>query len=637
MNVWPDRGQLREYFEAHYDVSKPGGSSQPVRHGDFRFYTARPAGAQHPALFVIGQAGERLLVNPAEIALETTLDWFYPSPDGNHVAYGVSQHGDEQSVLRVVDTRNGSDLGIKVEHASFSEVAWVPDGTAFWFTAGVASDHEDANKRLFFLKLNETSPRAAEPIEIGDPYAHPQLSDDGRYLIVTVSWEKPQATWYQDFETNDGWRPFLGHFEGETYGSFHGSTFFALTTEGAPNGRVLRIPMEHADNPEHWTEVVPEGAGVLRSVEAVGQNQLLLMELQNGASHLRLVSIDSGTDEAVSMPGFGTIHTPTGTSTSPFTIDGGYAYFTYVRFDVPPAAFRLNLQNLRLEQADGTPIADTQDDSPLVVRQAAAPGNDGVRIPYWLVHRRDLDLSQAHPTLIYAYGGWNIPVGPTWMGAGGNGVMPFVESGGVFVAASLRGGPELGRDWWMAGRREYKQNTFDDLYTVTEHLIDKKIADPARVAVRGQSNGGLLTAVAVTQRPDLFTAVVSEVPLTDMLRAMDHPYISSYKVEYGDPAEPEFKRILKAYSPIHNVREGTNYPATLFLAAKSDLRCQPWNGRKLAHLMQQATASEASILFRLADGGHGGGLSVDQWLDRRTDVLGFIMQQLGMRLHEPSV
>ncbi len=635
LRSWPDRARLREYFEARYNASKPGGRSQPVRFGDFRFHTARPAGAQHASLFVSDDTGERLLVDPEEIAPGSTLDWFYPSPSGSHVAYCVSQGGDEQSVLRVLDTRDGTDLGILVPHASFSEVAWLPDGTGFWFTAGVASDHVDANKRLFFLKLDERTPGSAEPIDIGDPYAHPQLSADGRWLSVTISWEKPQVAWYRDLKSETGWLPFLSHLEGETYGTYDGDTFYVLTTEGAPNGRVLKIPMEHANDPERWTEAVPEGEAVLRSVLAI-RNHLVLMELLHGSSRVRVVSPDSGTDKVFEMPGPGTIHTQTGTSTSPFTVDSNHVHFTFIRFELPPLDLRINLDSLTLEQADGTPVGrgETGSDGPeLVVRQDEAPGKDGVSIPYWLVHRKDLDLSKAHPTLIYAYGGWNIAIGPTWMGAGGTGVMPFVESGGVYVSASLRGGPEKGRDWWMAGRREHKQNTFDDLYSVTEHLISQGTADAERVAVRGQSNGGLLTAVAVTQRPELFRAVVSEVPLTDMLRAMDHPYVSSYKVEYGDPAEPEFESILRAYSPVHNVRDNTEYPATLILSAASDLRCQPWNGRKLTHMLQQATGASAPILFRLAEGGHGGSLSVDQWLDRRTDVIGFVMQQLGMRLH----
>lgn len=628
--AWEDREALRDYYASSIRLEAEGGESQPTFRGAYRFYRKRPAGRQRPALYAAGEAGVTLLVDPNDTSAETNLDWFHPSPSGSYVAYGVSQGGDEQSVLHVVDVSTGRDLGIAVPHTSFANVAWLPDESGFYFGGGDASDHVNARKRLRFLSLATRAASEAEPIELDDPYVNPQLSADGRYLVVNVSWEKPRAAYYRDLGSGGPWKPFMSQLEGESYGTFAGDTFYALTTSDAPRGRVLAIPMRHADDPTHWTEVVREGDAVIRSVNVVA-DQLVLTELHGGGSRIRVVSLEDGTTNTPDLPGTGSIDATGGIDTSPFSVAGSHCYFTFDRFERPPEVFRLDLTDMTVEPA-AAPGSEAAPPA-ISVTAGACASADGTCVPYFLVHRNDVDLSTPQPTLMYGYGGWNVAAGPEWLG--GSGVMPFVEAGGVYVSASLRGGSELGRDWWLAGRREAKQNTFDDLYAVAEHLISSGIADPARLAVSGRSNGGLLTAVAATQRPDLFSAVVSEVPLTDMLRALDHPYLTSYREEYGDPHDPAFAEILRAYSPVHNVRDGVAYPATLILSAASDLRCQPWNGRKLAALMQSATSGEAPVLLRVAPGGHGGSLTVDRWIDRRTDVVGFVMQTLGMRLARP--
>lgn len=630
LGQWPDRERLRARFCSQLKGGEAQGRPLGARFGAREFYLRQPDGAGHSALFVSDDQGERLLVDPVEHSgPESTLDWFHPSPSGNLVAYGVSRLGDEQSVLHVIQAQNSTDTGIAVPHVSFGEVAWLPGEEGFYFGGGVASDHVDANKRLFFLPLEEGRPREAEPIDLGDPFVHPQLSESGRYLTVTRSWEKPQVAFYRDLQAGDGWRPFLGHLDGETFGAFGGDTFYVLSTAGAPRGRILAIPMEHAEEPERWTELVPEGSAVLRSVQVVA-DRLILVEVYEGSARLRLVSLEDGSQTVIEPPGVGMIAPESGNSTPPLLVRGDEVAFRWSQFERPSRTLRLDLATLRLSEANGAPAREQP--SNFVVRRGSAPTKDGKLVPYFLVHAAGLEAEEPRPTLIYGYGGWNLPAGPRWLGAGGAGVLPFLEAGGLYVSAALRGGSELGRDWWMDGRREAKQNTYDDLYAVTEHLIAQGIADPQRVAVRGRSNGGLLTAVAVTQRPDLFTAVVSEVPLTDMLRGMEHPYLASYKVEYGDPDDPRFHKILRAYSPVHNVRKGTEYPATLILSARHDLRCQPWHGRKLAALMQEATTASEPILLRIAPGGHGAGLTDGQWTDRNTDVIGFLMQQLGMRL-----
>ncbi|MCI0636719.1 MAG: prolyl oligopeptidase family serine peptidase, partial [Actinobacteria bacterium] len=247
----------------------------------------------------------------------------------------------------------------------------------------------------------------------------------------------------------------------------------------------------------------------------------------------------------------------------------------------------------------------------------------GVRVSFFLVHRSDLDLSRPQPTLLYGYGGWNVSLVPAYLGT----LAPFVEAGGVFVLASLRGDGVAGREWWEDGRRERKQNTFDDLYAVAEFLIDQGWTSSDRLALLGASNGGLLAGTALAQRPELFRAVASLVPLLDMMRYTRDPYTAEFRSEYGDPAEPAEARILHAYSPYHNVRDGVRYPATLVVSTANDVRCPPWHGRTMVARLQEANPSGRPILLRVWDNaGHlspiaGSSQQIAEWL-------GFIMEQL---------
>jgi len=261
----------------------------------------------------------------------------------------------------------------------------------------------------------------------------------------------------------------------------------------------------------------------------------------------------------------------------------------------------------------------------LVTRRLACVSKDGTRVPLWLVHRSDHDLGRSGPTLVYGYGGWNIAFLPAYVG----GLAPFVEAGGILALPNLRGGGEYGSTWWVQGQLAYKQNTFDDLYATAETLIAAGVTSPDRLAVAGASNGGLLAAAACVQRGDLFRAVVALVPLTDMLRFPRDDYGREMSEDYGDPEDARAAQVLRAYSPYHNVRRGTRYPATLVVCAANDIRCPPWHGRKLVARLQDATSGEAPILLRVwRDAGHLAATTADA--PRTAEWLGFVMAELGM-------
>ena len=307
--------------------------------------------------------------------------------------------------------------------------------------------------------------------------------------------------------------------------------------------------------------------------------------------------------------------------------DGGLAVhpadgeFTFVFSSLTrsPATYRYDIGQRRLHEL--TPPRVVRDDLVTEERHATAP--DGHRVHYTLVHGADLDLASSHPTLLYGYGGWNISFVPGALGI----FTPFVEAGGVFVLTHLRSGGEYGSDFWHDGRFERKQHTFDDLYAAGEALITAGTTTREQLAVVGASNGGLLTGAAVTQRPDLFRVVVSMVPLYDMLKFQRDPYTATCILEYGDPNNPRDAAWLYAYSPYHNVREA-DYPATLIYCGTHDMRCWPWQSRKLAARLQAANTGQLPVLLRAAeDGGH---LSVMAVPERVTEWMSFLMSELSM-------
>jgi prolyl oligopeptidase len=384
--------------------------------------------------------------------------------------------------------------------------------------------------------------------------------------------------------------------------------------------------MDTIENKNTWKEIVTESEAVLRQFIVIGDN-LVLSELYHAHSRLRVISLENGREEIVQLPGMGLIASDGAPDCCPFSAEGDNIYFCYETFVQPSCVYTYNLKTKELKDQGKAPESDL---SRITVRQVYYPAKDGAQVPLYLVYKHDLDLTRPHPVLLHGYGGWNINPAPAYIGTGRTCVLPVVEAGGIYAFACLRGGCELGRKWWQDGRREKKQNTFDDFYAAAEYLIREGMTSPEQLAVIGASNGGLLTAVAVTQRPDLFQVVVSEVPLTDMIRALKDPYLSSYTEEYCDPGDPEMLPVLMSYSPLHHIKAGSAYPATFVLSGKNDVRCQPWNGRKLAAHLQNATRSEAPILLRVASGGHGPGLSLQEEVERRTDILGFIMQHLEM-------
>lgn len=630
---------LREWpgFAALRDVLIEGGRTAqlfaPQRCGESWFQLVQPDPERMPVLQVSDtlDAPGRVLIDPNALSGDgrVTLDWFYPSPDGGYVVYGLSERGDEQSVLRVLETASGRTLPEHIPFAMQSVVAWLPDASGFYYSAGRRRSTEEFGFSIFFHRPGAEPPAEPEPVAGRGGLTRPQISDDGRYVAAIGGHLDTRPDYLLDRRDGRGWRPFLRD-AGDIYaGVFVGDDYVAVTTDGAPRGRLVAIPVAGAGDRATGRELLPEGEAVLQSVALVG-DRLVLGELVDAASRLRVLTLDGSEEGVVPLPGRGVVSPNSrliamvGLPTVVASRTAGEITFVYQSLTEAPAIYRYALAARRLERLT-TPPAERRE---WVQRQASCLSSDGARVPLSLVHRADLDLAAPRPAVIYAYGGFNVSLLPSYYPD----MAPLIESGGIFVLVHARGGGEYGRAWWHAGRLARKQQTFDDVYAAAEWLIAEGVTAADRLGLYGGSNGGLLAGVAVTQRPALFRAVVALIPILDLLRVGRDPWTESVaRTEYGTPRDPSLAPTLLAYSPYHNVRAGAAFPATLVVAGETDVRCPPWHSRKFVARLQGANAAGTPVLLRLlGDAGHMTGLSVAKRGGATAEWLGFLMRHIGL-------
>ena len=610
LREWDGFGTLRDGIATHLVRVAV---TAPVRRGDYWFRV--DSGPLIVADTPIGPG--RVLVDPGD----ASLDWFFPSPRGTLVAYGVSFEGDEQSVLHVIETETGVVLPDRIPFTSNATVAWLPDETGFAVNAGTAPDFERVDKVLLVHRLGQVEPAAPEPIEVREPYCvYPQVSADGRFVVAITSEVEPRADWIRELPSGS-WRPFLVDVEGTCNGVFDGDAYVAVCTERAPRGRLVRIPIATAAQRETWEELIPEGDVVLRLVQRAGD--LLVVSGLRDACSAVIVVAPGGEARELELPVAGLVSRSAAHGVAqPAAANEGTGVagdddgFTFV-LGAPDRSAGL----YRYERETGTltELRSPEARSPFVVTRYEATAPDGSPVGYEVVYRSDLEPADL-PAVVYAYGGWNVALVRGSLGV----FAQLVEAGVVFVLAHIRGGGEEGTAFHRAGARDRKQSSYDDVYAVAEDVAARGIADPSRIAVLGGSNGGLMVAVAVTQRPDLWCAACSLVPVTDMLRYHLSPYGETGLREYGDPDDPNDAAVLRAYSPYHNIEPGRAYPPTLVVAGANDMRCPAWHARKLVARLQ-SDGGGGPFMLRVMGGGH---LSTRRGADLVAEWQGFLLRRL---------
>ncbi len=628
LGQFPGRERIRERLTELLSVGTL--TSPAVRKGRY-FYQRREGEQNQPVLYWRqGSGGEdRVLVDPAVYEADGTaaLDWWFPSPDGRLLAYGISHQGDEKSTLGIRVVETGEDREDRIPHTRFTSLAWLPDASGFYYTrypepGTVPRGEENYWKKVYYHALG--TDWREDPVVFGEGRAREDmygvdLSPDGRWLCVSVfqGWAKSEVYLLDRARTGAEFVPVVEGVEALFVPCAQNRFLYLLTNDGAPNYRIFRIDPERPAR-ESWEEIVPEGPEVLEGLGVVG-GHLVCNTLRRACSGLHLFTLDGAPVREVELPGPGTLFGWNG------EWDGDELYYGYVSFTQPPTVFRHSVGSgaTELWQQVEAPI----DTDRFLTRQVTYPSRDGTEISMFLVHRKDLELDGERPTLLYGYGGFNVSLGPSFV----RGAYLLLERGGVYAMANLRGGGEYGEAWHRDGMLERKQNVFDDCIAAAEYLIREGYTRPEKLALQGGSNGGLLVGAVITQRPDLFRAGVCQVPLLDMVRYHQFSIARLWIPEYGSADDPEQFQILHAYSPYHRIREGTAYPAMLITAAESDTRVDPLHARKFGARLQAANGSQHPILLRIETrAGHGAGKPLTKVIEEQTNVWSFLFQQLGI-------
>jgi prolyl oligopeptidase len=595
---------------------------------------ASPEGAGQ-ALFMSPNVNRRGIALVDTVALSRAagdgkvrmLMWWEPSPDGAYVAFVVGVAGDMTGTWRVVETAGGRLLPLVLPALGFTGVhpGWLPDGSGFF----LQDRSDEGHHRIRFIPVLHGAAARPDVVLSPDlvpataPGLTPQVSPSGRWAVGVAQPHEHIAYVIGDLRTGL-WRRFLpAGFRGECDGAWLDDDTYVARVHDVPRGRVVAIPVATSTDATTWRELVPESEAVLRAATVVEQ-RIVLCELKDVSVRYRILHLDGTPDRIVPLEGPGSSRIALlirrFEPSEALTLD----FDTFARAST---RYRYDVRRGRLTVIGkpGRSLAD------LTVKQRFATSKDGTQVPYFVVHRKGLDLSIPQPALVVGYGGFNVPWLPMFLGQ----LAPFVEAGGVYIHANLRGGAEYGPEWHDAGRLTNKQNTFDDLFAVTEDVIAAGMTRPDRLAMHGASNGGLLAGVAIVQRPDLWRVVAPCVPLFDQME----PFLSDpsqaaiaafWLQDYGDPRDPEMAKVLYSYSPYHNIKDGTAYPAVFQMFGEKDLGCLPFHGRKFTARLQAASSSGLPILLRVwRDVGHGAA-DTETAASQTAEWLGFVMRELGM-------
>jgi prolyl oligopeptidase len=592
------------------------------------FYLRRDGWQNQPVLYWREGVGgtDRVAVDPNALsqAGTTALDWYYPSEDGKLLAYGLSENGSEESVLHLMELDTGERLPDRIPRMRAASVAWLPDGCGFYYTRypapGAVPPGEEQYHRALYFHFLGADPAADELVFKPDEKEHwpeVKLSPDGHWLLITVARTFDQTDVYvRDLVSGGPLVPVARNLPATFDGEIAHGRLFLRTNLDAPTYRLYVIDPARPER-GGWREIVsPHREAVLESMD-VAENRLALGYLERASSRLRIVDLEGEPVQEVALPTLGSL----------FGIgaewNGREVFFGFSSYTVPPSVYRLDLA--AGDSALWRRVEANLDPGRFEVRQVSYVSKDGTPISMFLVHRSGLTCNGSNPTYLTGYGGFNISMTPAFSRS----LLLWLEHGGVVAVPNIRGGGEYGETWHQAGILGSKQNSFDDFIGAAEWLIRNRYTRPERLAAAGGSNGGLLVGAVLTQRPELFRAVLIQVPLLDMLRYHRFLIARLWIPEYGSADDPEQFRWLRAYSPYHHVRQGVPYPAVLLATAESDTRVDPMHARKMAARLQAATSASRPVLLRLeARAGHGAGKPLSKVLEELTDSWTFVFSEL---------
>lgn len=608
----------------------------PFERGGRYFFTRNDGLQQHSVWYVAESLdGEpRVLLDPNTLSEDgrvavssVSISW-----DGKLAAYAISVGGSDWLEWRVRNVDTGEDLPDRIRWSKFSGASWSKDNAGFYYSR---YDEPEPGEKLqgqnFFQKVyyHRIGTPQEENVRIYERPDQPRwgfgvwVTEDGHYLMYGV-WDgtqrenrifykdltKPDAEVVELLPHADARYDFLGNI---------GARFFFRTDRDAPKGRIIAIDLDKPD-PENWTTIVPESENALASASLVG-GHFFLTYLYNAHSQVLKYTTDGKLVREIPLPGLGSVGGFGG------RMDSKETFFSYTSFAYPTTLFRYDIESGEITVHRKSEV--DFDPEKFETKQVWFVSKDGTRVPMFVTHKKGIELDGSNPTILYGYGGFSAAQTPffsivnqTWM-----------EMGGVYALANIRGGNEFGREWYEAGRVLNRQNVFDDFIAAAEFLIEAGYTSPQRLAIQGGSNGGLLVGAAMTQRPDLFAVALPAVGVLDMLRFHKFTIGWAWTSDYGNPeVEEEFKKLL-SYSPLHNLKPGTAYPATLITTGDHDDRVVPAHSFKFAAALQHAQGGDRPVLIRIETrAGHGAGKPTQAVIDERADILAFTLYNTGGRL-----
>ncbi|MBL7111411.1 MAG: S9 family peptidase [Bacteroidales bacterium] len=598
----------------------------PSQHGNRYFFSKRNADQELSVICMReGLDGEdQVLVDPHGLSedLTTSVSMMGTSKNGDIMAYGIRKGGEDEVSINFLDVNTGEELPETMPRARYFGITFLHDLSGFYY-----SKFTEIGSRIYFHKMGTSFD--SDELIFGEGYDPGKiifagLTENGKYLIVTVLYGSAsdktevyikKARSKKDFTTivNDVNARFSVLNE-------NNDQLYILSNFQAPKYKILRVYVDQLpSHPETWEELIPEGEGIIQGSSGIAGGKLLISTLENVVSKVRFFDLEGAMLKELELPSLGTVD---GLS---YKQDNNTLFYNFSSFHIPGTNYIYDMETGEQEEWSSYDVPINKDE--IEVKQVWYESKDGTSIPMFLVHKKGLELNGKNPVYITGYGGFNVNETAEFIAT----AVIWAENGGVYANPSLRGGGEFGEEWHKAGMLENKQNVFDDFYAAAEWLIANNYTNPEKIACRGGSNGGLLVGAALTQRPDLYKAVVCTYPLLDMVRYHQFLVARFWVPEYGSSEDPDQFKYILDYSPYHNVNEGDAYPATMFISGDGDTRVAPLHARKMAALMQYANgANTPMLLYYDTKAGHSGGNSVTKTIEDASASLGFMVWQLGM-------
>jgi prolyl oligopeptidase len=626
----PERPRIHELLTRLYNYER---FAQPSMEGG-RYFLFHNDGLQNQnVLFTMDSptGTPRVLLDPNTLRADGTaaLSSHHASHDGKLLAYAIAQAGSDWVDWHIRDIATGKDLPDLIRWTKGGNVHWTPDNKAFYYTRYPEPPARDTlrapneNAKIYLHRLGQ--PQSSDTLVYERP-DHPQWSfgafptEDGRYLVISIFSQDygKNLLFYQDLQAPGKTIELINQLTAAyNFLGNRGPLFYFESTDGAPKGKIIAIDVTRPAR-ANWKELLPEQADAIDDIRLL-DDRFLVSYLKDAHAYSRIYSLQGKLEQDIELPGLGTVEWSHGSQRDQ------ELFYTFISFTTPASLYRFDMRTRK-----SAPFRSSRlnfDPNRYQTKQVFCTSKDGTRVPIFLTYKKGITLDGQNPTILYGYGGFNVAVTPAFSARN----IAWLEMGGIYASANLRGGSEYGEEWHLAGTRERKQNVFDDFIAAAEWLIQNKFTSTPKLAIFGGSNGGLLVAACLNQRPDLFGAVVAAAGVMDMLRFNQFTVGKAWVGDYGSPQNPADFQVLRAYSPVHNVRKGTRYPPVLITTADHDDRVVPGHSFKYAAAMQEAQEGPGPILIRIETrAGHGAGKPTTKIIEETADMFAFVAHSLGM-------